>query len=158
MSSTFLLLFIAVVNVQSSPRAFHCYRTGVFKGGERSIVTYTSCNPHAGIIAHTGIFVAQESGTWQFTFSGTVYVGQSEIYVLRIVQRNPEGHETVLAVSSSDSFDGIGTRETFSMMGVVELRKGSHVWVKVQTKSNGYLTYTDPSQISAIFTGIRVGS
>ena len=47
-------------------------------GGVNSIVTYNYCNPHAGIRAGAGIFVAPESGTWQFTFSGFVAMPQGE--------------------------------------------------------------------------------
>jgi len=158
MSSTFLLLFIAVVNVQSSPtRAFQCSLNSDTPLYRHHTITYTSCNPHTGIRAQTGIFVAPESGTWQFTFTGTVVVTNSGVYSLRLVQRDPEGHETVLAVLSSDSFGDVVTRETTSMTGVVELRRGSHVWVKVQNQSShSYLTSVD--QRSAFFTGIRVGS
>jgi len=84
-------------------------------------------------------------------------VTNSGVYSLRLVQRDPEGHETVLAVLSSDSYGDISTRETTSMTGVVELRKGSHVWVKVERQS-GDSCLTPVDQFSAIFTGIRVGS
>ena len=86
--------------------------------------------------------------------------------LLGMVHRNPEGHENYITTLHSNNHDR-GMFDSASMTGVVELRKGSHVWVKVDTKKsllekngNPYLAYdgNDPFEFSSTFTGIRVGS
>jgi len=55
------------------PKAFSCYRSADFKGGEGSTVSYDDCEvTTAGMNRGAGVFTCQDNGTWYFSFTGVV--------------------------------------------------------------------------------------
>ena len=84
----------------------------------------------------TGVFTCQESGTWYFSFTGSVWLKEAKNYGLEIVKNNVQLSTSYLRDYGQKS-TGYNSYVSIATSAMAELNRGDTISVRVSSKDGG---------------------